>query len=362
MPYPKQSVSMPNRKELSGVCADQNRVNPAIVWTAKLDHNKEAELNLSHDQLRDICGVSSMHAANINSLSITTDNKSSGITATSLLSGDGHELPITDKSHCAVNDGSATIHAHHISMPQNFTTTEELHLKTLPTDPHGFVSHRDLGDDEKQRINLNAGLYGNVSPESSERDMYKGVITAEKAGKTLSGIPLDQGANGGSLSAAATRAVLSKTSLSSIAGPGARIVNMPHSDTGVDTRYLVGSKEHIDSTATQIRKNTDIPGTYKEGWKIKVTGAMSPQCRQGDLVHHRIVLNREPLGDKAKVTLMKDIVPQEFHGTAPGLMVATGMNDQANRYTALMFGKGAAKSGAADFSQKNEDPDEGGGK
>ena len=338
-------------KKLGDICADQNRTTPKLVFSATLDSNKRATCKVSHDHLREIMGVSNMNAAHIKSLKIHTDSRSNGIVATTLKGGDGEDLPITDKTHFVIGSGENSVCAHHIAMPGTKTSTGDMHLKTLPTDPHGYVAHADLSDEDKKRASLNAGLYPNAGASIAKADMWKGTVSAEKVGhgKRIA-IPLDQGGDAGALSAAATRAVLSKASLSTVGGPGAKIIEMPHPETGMATKYLVGGEDAINATAESISKNTAVPKTFANGWQIQVDGSMCRNTRPGDQVHHVIEFNREPLGEAHKVTLMKDLVPAELHGTSPGLMVGSDSGTNNQRYTALMFGKSAANSGAAEIT------------
>lgn len=313
---------------LAKISADHNNETGTITVHHVLGADLTASTHISQPVLAKALGVSHINAHNVDAISFSTDNHSDGVVGIVAKTGAGDPLPTTSR-HCVVgpNDTlTAVLHA----APPNTQGRESglIPLKELRTDKTAYKKYSGLADSDKQRIQLNAGLYAHAVKPPSEDDMYRYSITSKNEGSSRVAIPLKKTVtdDDGVLTQVMSRCIIhQKKAPTAVGGAGAKVVDMPSPETGEKTPYLVMDHDKCKSLVGEITENCKIDPLFENGMHIQTIGSVSNHAKPGDHVITTMTLHRTPTGDAdAGVTYQADLIP------AGGKVSAIGAGASAN--------------------------------
>ena len=307
---------------LAKISADHNNTSGTIMVHHVLGNDLTATTHISQPVLAKALGVSHINAHNVDAVSFSTDNHSDGIVGVVVKTGSGDPLPTTQR-HCVVGpDDTLTAVMH--AAPPNSTGRESgiIPLKELRNDKTLYKKYSGRADADKQRIQLNAGLYAHAVKPPTEADMYRNSITSENEGNSRVAVPLRKTVtdDDGVLTQVMSRCIIhQKKGPTAVGGAGAKIVEMPAPETGEQTAYLVMDHAKCKSLVGEIVENCKIDPMFEDGLHITTIGSVSDHAKPGDHVITTMTLHRTPTGDATKgVTYQADLVP------AGGKVAATG--------------------------------------
>ena len=332
--------------KLQHVLADCNHETAKICVQHVLGDDLTATSHVSQEQLRKALGVSHINLSNVTGMELRTSNTSGGLAAVVVQSGDGSPLPITHR-HCA-HHGEGVVAAHIVAMPADVAETGVMPMKSLVTDKHNFVPHGERTPDEHKRNELNAAYYPQHGSTPSSAKLYQDCIHAKHSDEERVAIPLVDKITPdvGGLTAVASRCIKLQKKRPADLCAGASIVRMPHKVTGEDVDHIVADAKVVSGLADTVKSNTKVCGTFADGVKI-VTHGLGDHAKPGDHVITQLTFHRSPTGDVGKVTMMKDLMPQEVHtGTVVGDASIGVTCEREQTWHDAMFAKKKSAAGA----------------